>query len=252
MALDAMLNTGYDKLLMVQMSQKAEHTYPRLMCGIMDMFASMFGKTNHVIKLDCRSLAYEYEPFNMDGFKIVLIDTNVKHSLNESEYNVRRQQCEEGVAMVKKHHPEVRSLRDVTLDMLNRYVLPYNELVYRRCSYVIEENERLLAACTHLENGDMQAFGKKMYESHDGLSKKYEVSCAELDFLVTQVENNPDVLGARMMGGGFGGCTINLVKDGAVQSLIKSVSKAYKDAMGGEAKAYVTKIEDGTAIIDNH
>lgn len=250
MALDTVLNTGFQKLTMVQMSQKAEHTYPRLMCGIMDMFASMFGKKNNVIKLDCRSLEYQYEPFNMDGFKIVLIDTNVKHSLNESEYNVRRQQCEEGVAMVKKHHPHVSSLRDITLDMLNQYVLPYNELVYRRCSYVIEENERLLQACKYLEDGDMQAFGKKMYESHYGLSKKYEVSCKELDFLVEQVENNPNVLGARMMGGGFGGCTINLVKDEAVEDLINNIKKAYKEAMDLEAKAYVTKIEDGTTIIN--
>jgi galactokinase len=178
-----------------------------------------------------------------------LIDTQVKHSLNESEYNVRRLQCEEGVSVVKKHHPEVRTLRDVTLEMLNQHVLPYNELVYRRCSYVIEENERLLTACQHLEEGDMQAFGKKMYESHEGLSKKYEVSCKELDFLVAQVRNNADVLGSRMMGGGFGGCTINLVKDGAVESLISSVTKAYNAALGLEAKAYVTKIEDGTAII---
>jgi galactokinase len=250
MALNTVQETGYEKLVMVQMSQKAEHTYPRLMCGIMDMFASMFGKKNHVIKLDCRSLEYEYEPFNMDGFKIVLIDTNVKHSLNESEYNVRRQQCEEGVAMVKKHHPDVHTLRDVTMDMLNQYVLPHNELVYRRCSYVIEENERLLTACKHLENGDMEAFGKMMYQSHEGLSKKYEVSCKELDFLVDQVRDNPDVLGARMMGGGFGGCTINLVKDDAVEGLINSVVKAYKEAIGLEAKAYVTKIEDGTTIIN--
>jgi galactokinase len=162
---------------------------------------------------------------------------------------VRRAQCEEGVALVKQYYPHVLSLRDVTMDMLNKYVLPVNELVYRRCSYVLEENARLLAACEYLEEGDMQAFGKKMYESHEGLSKKYEVSCKELDFLVEQVKNNPDVLGARMMGGGFGGCTINLVKEGAVESLIAEITKAYKAATGLDTKAYITKIEDGTTIL---
>ena len=249
MALDAMLKTNIDKLSLVKMSQEAEHTYPGVMCGIMDMFASMFGKKSNVIKLDCRSLEYEYEPFEMDGFKIVLIDTRVKHSLNETGYNNRREQCEEGVAMIQKHHAGVTTLRDVTAEMLTQYVLPFNELIYKRCSYVLEENERLLIACQHLEKGDMQAFGKKMYESHDGLSKKYEVSCKELDFLVAQVRNNADVLGARMMGGGFGGCTINLVKEEAVDRLIDEVTTAYQAAIHLDAKAYVTQIENGTNIL---
>ena len=249
MALNAIEDIDLDKLSMVKISQKAEHTYPRLMCGIMDMFASMFGKKNNVIKLDCRSLAYEYEPFDMDGFRILLLDSNVKHSLNTTEYNVRRMQCEEGVALVKEHHPEVKTLRDVTPDMLNKYVLPVNELVFRRCSYVLEENSRLLTACQFLENGDLKAFGKKMFASHDGLSKKYEVSCPELDFLVNQVRGNEAVLGARMMGGGFGGCTINLVKEDAVQQLIEEISQAYQSSTGLEVKAYITNIEEGTTII---
>ncbi len=248
MALNEIESTDIDKMMMVKISQKAEHTYPRLMCGIMDMFASMFGKKNNVIKLDCRSLEYEYEPFDMDGFVILLLDSNVKHSLNTTEYNVRRQQCEEGVAMVKQHHP-VKTLRDVTKEMLDKYVLPYNELVYRRCSYVLEENERLITACRYLEEGDMQAFGKKMFESHNGLSKKYEVSCPELDFLVDQVRGNKDVLGARMMGGGFGGCTINLVKEEAVDTLIAGITKAYKSSVGLDVKPYITHIEEGTKII---
>jgi galactokinase len=252
MALDTMLETGYDKLTMVEMSQQAEHTFPRLMCGIMDMFASMFGKKDHVIRLDCRSLEYAYAPLDMTDFKIVLFDSNVEHSLGSSEYNVRRAQCEQGVALVKAHHPQVRSLRDVTIQMLNEYVKPVDELVYRRCSYVLEENDRLLAACEYLERGDMHAFGQQMYQSHEGLSNKYEVSCKELDFLVAQVKDNPDVLGARMMGGGFGGCTINLVKSEAVERLIEEVTTAYKQAMGLDTKAYITKIEDGTALISEH
>ncbi len=252
MALNEMLQAGIDKLTLVKMSQQAEHTYPGVMCGIMDMFASMFGKENHVIKLDCRSLGYEYVPFEMDGFKIVLIDTKVKHSLNETGYNNRRKQCEEGVAMVKKYHPEVNTLRDVTMDMLTRYVLPHDALIYKRCSYVLEENGRLLTACQYLEDSNMEAFGKKMFESHYGLSKKYEVSCKELDFLVSQVENNPAVLGARMMGGGFGGCTINLVQEDAVDAMIEEVTMAYKNALHLDAKAYITNIEMGTTIISNY
>lgn len=246
MALDAMLQTNLDKLSMVKMAQQAEHSYAGVQVGIMDMFASMFGKKSNVIRLDCRSLDYTYEPFNMDGFKIVLLDTNVKHSLASTAYNERRKQCEAGVAMVKKYHPEVASLRDVTMEMLNQYVLPQDALVHQRCSYVVEENERLLTACEHLENGDMPAFGKMMFQSHEGLSKKYEVSCAELDFLVEEVKDNPNVLGARMMGGGFGGCTINLVKQEAVTALIEEVSAAYKSSMNLTLTPYITNIENGT------
>ena len=249
MALNETLKTNVDKLSLVKISQEAEHTYPGVMCGIMDMFASMFGKKNNVIKLDCRSLEYKYEPLHMEGYKIVLIDTQVKHSLNETGYNTRREECEEGVAMIQKHHAEVTSLRDVTIEMLKQYVQPYNELIYKRCSYVLEENERLLIACDYLENGNLQAFGKKMYESHEGLSKKYEVSCKELDFLVAQVQNNPAVLGARMMGGGFGGCTINLVKEEAVNTLVEQVTEAYKKDLHLEAKAYITNIENGTSLL---
>ncbi len=249
MALNESLKANIDKLSLVKISQEAEHTYPGVMCGIMDMFASMFGKKNHVIKLDCRSLEYQYEPLEMEGFKILLIDTQVKHSLNETGYNNRREQCEEGVAMVQKHHPEVKSLRDVTAEMLKQYVQPYNELIYKRCSYVLEENERLLVACDYLEKGNLQAFGKKMFESHEGLSKKYEVSCKELDFLVNQVKGNKDVLGARMMGGGFGGCTINLVKEEAISTLVEQVTDAYQKELHLEAKAYITNIEGGTSII---
>lgn len=249
MALNEFFNAKLDKLTLVQMSQKAEHEFAGVQCGIMDQFASMFGKLNHVIRLDCRSMEYAYEPFNMDGFKVVLFDSNVKHSLGSSEYNVRRSQCEAGVAMVREFYPEVISLRDVSMQMLDDYVLPNDKLVYQRCKYVVEERDRLLHACEDLENGDMEAFGKKMFETHHGLSKLYEVSCPELDFLVTQVQDNPAVLGARMMGAGFGGCTINLVKEEAVDELIAKVGKAYHEAIGYDCKAYIAKIENGTGLL---
>jgi galactokinase len=215
----------------------------------MDQFASMFGKQHHVIRLDCRSLEYEYEPLEMEGYKIVLLDTNVKHSLASTEYNVRRRQCETGVAMIQQHHHEVKSLRDVTMEMLDKYVLPQDAMVYQRCKYVVEENNRLLQACKDLEANDLVAFGKKMFETHHGLSKLYEVSCPELDFLVSQVEDNPAVVGARMMGGGFGGCTINIVKEEAIDDLIRQITTVYNAATQKELKAYIVNIEDGSSVI---
>lgn len=249
LALNQMFAADFDKLTLVKMAQKAEHDFAGVQCGIMDQFASMFGKHNHVIRLDCRSLEYVYEPLNMDGITIVLLDTNIKHSLASSEYNVRRTQCESGVAMVQQHVSGIKSLRDVTIEMLNSYVLPHNPIVYNRCKYVVEENNRLLQACDDLEQGDLTAFGSRMFETHCGLSTLYEVSCAELDFLVAHVRDNPEVLGARMMGGGFGGCTINLVKEDAVNELIEQTAKAYLLHTGHELKAYIAKIEDGSNVI---
>ncbi len=183
-ALNEISAAGFDKMQLAKMSQKAENEFVGVKCGIMDQFASMFGIQNQVIRLDCRSLEYEYVPLSMDGFKIILFDTNVKHSLASSEYNVRRKQCETGVAMIEKHHHEIKNLRDVSFEMLDKYVLPYDELIYKRCKYVLEENGRVLGACENLKAGDMKSFGEKMFASHDGLSRQYEVSCMELDFLV--------------------------------------------------------------------
>jgi galactokinase len=250
LALNEITGAGFDKLRLVKMSQKAEHEFAGVQCGIMDQFASMFGKKDHVIRLDCRSLEYAYEPLDMKGYQLVLMDTNVKHSLGSTEYNVRRKQCETGVAMIQPHHPEVKSLRDVTMEMLDKYVLPQDGMVYQRCKYVVEENNRLLEGCKDLEANDLVAFGKKMFETHHGLSKLYEVSCPELDFLVTLVKDNPDVLGARMMGGGFGGCTINIVKEEAIGKLIEDTTAVYKTAMGKELKAYIVNIEDGSSVIE--
>jgi galactokinase len=249
LALNEITSAGIDKLTLVKMAQKAEHEYAGVQCGIMDQFASMMGKKHHVIRLDCRSLEYEYKFFSMNGFKVVLFDSNVKHSLASSEYNVRRKQCEAGVAMIQQHNKEVKSLRDATIDQLDKYVLPNDITIYQRCKYVVEENNRLLQACQDLEANDMAAFGKKVFETHNGLSKLYEVSCPELDFLVAHVKDNPDVLGARMMGGGFGGCTINIVQDEAVDKLIQETTVAYKKATSKELKAYVVNIEDGTSVI---
>ena len=248
-ALNELFSLGLEKLEMVKIAQKAEHAFAGVMVGIMDMFASMFGKKDHVIKLDCRSLEYEYKPLKLEGYKVVLFNTNVEHSLASSEYNTRRKQCEQGVAWVKEHHPEVTALRDADMNMLNEYVLPKDEIIYKRCKYVVEEIDRLLRGSDDLERGDIKALGQKMFRTHEGLSKEYEVSCKELDFLVEAVKDNEAVIGARMMGGGFGGCTINIIKEEAIKDLKEKLSKEYTKAMGLELTTYIAQIENGTERI---
>ena len=247
-ALNELFKTGFDKITLVKMAQLAEHEYAGVRCGIMDQFASMFGEENKVIRLDCQSLAYEYFPLEMTGLSIVLLDTNVKHSLASSEYNVRRQQCETGVTLIQNNYPEVKSLRDADMKMVNECISPDN-IIYARCKYVVEEKQRLLDACAALEKNDTKTFGEKMFATHDGLSKEYEVSCKELDFLVDEVRNNENVLGARMMGGGFGGCTINLVKESAVDDLINTITPVYKEKMGLDLKTYIVSLKKGTSVI---
>lgn len=248
-ALNELFDLDIEKKELTQIAQKAEHTFAGVRVGIMDMFASVFGKKDHVIKLDCRSLEYEYVPLKLEGYKLLLLNTNVKHSLASSEYNTRRQQCEEGVALVKEHHPDVQSLRDVTHEMLDRYIKPADDVIYRRCKYVVEENIRLLAGCEDLKGGNIKALGEKMFATHEGLSKEYEVSCKELDYLVDYVKGNGDILGARMMGGGFGGCTINIIKEEAIDGLVQKISADYQQAMNLELTHYIAVIEDGTTLI---
>jgi galactokinase len=207
----------------------------------------LFGKKDHVIKLDCRSLDYEYVPLKLEGYKILLLNTNVKHSLGSTEYNTRRAQCEQGVAWIKEHQHEVDSLRDATMDMLHKYVEPKDPLIYLRCKYVVEEKERLLTGCEDLKKGDLKSLGKKMFQTHDGLSKEYEVSCEELDYLFELAQQYPGVIGARMMGGGFGGCTINLVKHSAIDGLISSLHKAYREKFGTDMGHYIVKLVNGTS-----
>jgi galactokinase len=247
-ALNELFHLGLDKFALVRFSQRAENIFVGVQCGIMDQFASMFGRRGQVIRLDCQSLDYAYFPFNFDGIRIVLLDTGVKHSLASTEYNTRRLQCEAGVRLISAHHPGVTSLREVAPDMLDRYVAPVDELVYRRCRFIVGENARLLAATQDLLDGDLAAFGRKMFETHEGLSHEYEVSCDELDFLVDRVRDDPGVIGARMMGGGFGGCTINLVKEAAIDTLVQRIAPIYRNAMKKELKVYVAQIEDGTSI----
>jgi len=248
-ALNELLNARFSRKELALMAQAAEHTYAGVKCGIMDQFASLFGKKDHVIRLDCRSLEYEYFPLELGEYVIVLFDTMVKHSLASSEYNIRRSQCEEGVMLIGQNYSSVHSLRDATIEMVNECIGEF-ETAHRRCKYVVEEIDRLQKGCKDLERGDLKAFGQKMYATHEGLSKDYEVSCKELDYLVEYVKQYHMVIGARMMGGGFGGCTINIIKKDLVEELVNDLTVAYLKNMGKELKHYMVNIEDGTSIIN--
>lgn len=249
-ALNELLHSKLDRLTMVQMAQKAEHEYAGVMCGIMDQFASMMGKKDHVIKLDCRSLDFEYVPFRLEGIKVLLLNTNVKHSLASSAYNTRRMECKQAVEWVKEQKPSVTALRDVTEAMLDKYVQPKDSLIDKRSRFVVQEINRLLTGCTDLQQGDIASLGKKMFATHKGLSEQYAVSCKELDWLVEAVRNNDAVIGARMMGGGFGGCTINLVKEEAIDSLVEKIKIDYEREMDLPLTFYIASIEEGTQLIN--
>ncbi len=246
--LNELFGLGIERIELAKITQLAEHEFAGVKCGIMDQFASLFGKKDNVIRLDCRSLAYEYFPLNLEGYKIVLLDSQVKHSLASTEYNVRRSQCESGVAAIKNKYPNVESLRDVSLSMIEECI-GQDTIIYNRCRYVVDENIRLQEGCTDLLNGNLKAFGEKMFATHKGLSEQYEVSCKELDLLVEAVRDMPEVIGARMMGGGFGGCTINIVETGAVDKVINSVTENYQRDAEKNLKAYVVQIEEGTSVI---
>lgn len=248
-AFNELFGLQFTRIQMAFMAQKAEHDFAGVHCGLMDMFASLFGKKDHVIKLDCRSLEYEYVPLDIKGYKILLLNTNVKHQLSSSEYNTRRIQCEQGITWIQQQEPTVNSLRDATIEMLEKYVLPKDILIYSRCKYVVEENIRLISACADLENGNIEALGKKMFATHEGLKSLYEVSCPELDFLVDQVKGHPAVIGARMMGGGFGGCTINIVKEGAIESLVTMLEPLYEKHTQKQLSHYIASIEAGTSML---
>ncbi len=238
-----------DPLSLVQLAQQAEHEFPQMRCGIMDMFASTFGKDGNVILLDCRSLEYHYFPLRLGEYTLLLCDSQVQHSLAETEYNVRREQCETAVAKLKKYDPEIISLRDVSSDMLEKYKSELNPVNYNRCKYVIEENARVIAACEALQKNNLLAFGKLMYTTHVGLRFLYEVSVPELDTLVDLTHNNFDVLGSRMMGGGFGGCTLNLVKSSGVEKFKLDMRKGFQEAYGLELPIYQVNISDGVDLV---
>ncbi len=246
-ALNDLFQLGLDRLALVKLAQKAENEFVGVQCGIMDQFVNIFGEPKKVLRLDCRSLEYRLYPFERNDIRIVLCDTQVRRALASSEYNVRRRQCETGVAALRRHDPHIKSLRDVELAFLSQHRDDLDPVVYKRCDYVVRENIRVGQACDDLERNDFQSFGQRMYQSHKGLRDDYGVSSPELDVLVELATEIDGVLGARMMGAGFGGCTINLVEQAHVDRFVERMQQGYRERLGRDIKVYVTNIESGTA-----
>lgn len=236
-------------LEMAKIAQEAENEFVGVQCGIMDQFASLNGREGQAIKLDCRSLEFEYVPFSQEEVRIVLCDTGVRRELASSEYNVRREQCEEGVGVLQQLDASIASLRDVELAFLLRHQHELDPTVFKRCKYVVEENTRVIQAGRDLAQHDLKAFGQRMYQSHAGLRVEYEVSCSELDALVDIARDTDGVYGARMMGGGFGGCTINLVGRAYVEAFTEHVRQEYAEKMGPEIDIYQTNVSRGTHVM---
>ena len=248
-ALNDIFALNLDLLTLVKLAQKAENEFVGVRCGIMDMFINLFGKEHKVVRLDCRTLEYEYVPFERNDIKIVLCDTQVKRELASSEYNVRRQQCEMGVRLLQRYDRNILSLRDATTGLLEEHKHEFDPVVFRRCDYVVRENARVLAACDDLRSDDVASFGRRMLESHAGLRDDYNVSSPELDALVEGAMNISGVLGARMMGAGFGGCTINLVMEEQVSEFAEAVRCHYRARIGRDIKIYIASIRSGTTKV---
>jgi len=244
--LNELFELGLTKKEMIFISQKAEHNYVVVNCGIMDQYASMFGIKDHALLLDCRTI--EATPFeiNFDEHQLVLINTNVKHSLSDSAYNDRRSACENIAALLG-----IKALRDATEEKLETIIDRVTPENYQKALYVIQEIERTQKAAIAMQNNDLEKLGALMYGSHNGLQHQYKVSCDELDFLVDQAKKNKHVLGARMMGGGFGGCTINLIEKTAVEDFIASTSKAYKNKFNKDCSVYFVELSEGTHLINS-
>jgi galactokinase len=245
-ALNELFNFGLDRIKLSVIAQKAEHSYPGVKCGIMDMFASLNGKKDNVLLLDCNTLDYQYLPLQLDKYKIVLINTKVSHSLASGEYNKRRQKCEEGFAILKQQNENYKTFRNIPSKDVEAYKHLLDEETYKRCLFVTQEIERTKQAATLLQENNVQEFGRLMFECHEGLSKLYDVSCPESDFLVDEAKKHASIIGARQMGGGFGGCTINLVEKEKAAGTIKEMTAAYKAKFGIDAGVYEMATSDGT------
>ena len=243
-ALNDLFNgNSIDKFELAKIGQSTEHNYCGVNCGIMDQFASVFGKKGHLMRLDCRSLEHEYFPFNPEGFQLVLVDSRVKHELKDSPYNKRRESCERVAKRLG-----IETLRDASMEDLEGIKSDITAEDFFRAKFVIEEKERVLAVCDALVASDYETVGKKMYETHAGLSKDYEVSCVELDFL-NDVAKEMGVTGSRIMGGGFGGCTINLLPNDLHDKFVAEVTARFNEKYGHEPMIYDVVISDGARLV---
>ena len=243
-AINHIFGLGLDRMELARIGQASEHNYCGVNCGIMDQFASLFGRAGQLIRLDCRSMEYKYYPFNPEGYRLVLLDSVVKHELASSAYNKRRASCERVAAAIRKNHPEVEFLRDARIEWLEEVRAEITEEDFMRAEYVIGEVQRVLDVCDALERGDYETVGQKMYETHYGMSRLYEVSCEELDFL-NDVAKKCGVTGSRVMGGGFGGCTINLVRNELYDRFIAEATESFTAKFGHAPKVYDVVISDG-------
>jgi len=244
-ALNELFNEGkFEKFELARIGQSTEHNYCGVKCGIMDQFASIFGKEGSLIRLNCKTLEYKYFPFKPEGYRLVLIDSCVKHELASSAYNKRRASCENAAAAIRKNHPDVEFLSDAKRVWLDEVRAEIPEEDFLRAEYVIGEVQRVLDVCDALERGDYETVGEMMYQTHFGLSRLYEVSCEELDFL-NKLARKMDVTGSRVMGGGFGGCTINLVKDELYLEFVEAAMTQFTEKFGHAPKIYNVVISDG-------
>lgn len=248
-ALNELYQLGLSRPEIARLAQRAENNFVGMKCGIMDMFASLMGQEGCAIKLDCFSLQHEFIPLHVDDTAILLCDTGVKHQLVDSAYNTRRQECEEGVRHLQQIYPNVHSLRDVDMEMLNSRKNNLREVVFRRCKFVLEENMRVESACIALKEKGLSAIGSLLYASHEGLKNEYQVSCPELDFLVDHTPDSLAFFGARMVGGGFGGCTINLLKKDAVEGFRTYIARKYREKWARELRMWEVKITDGVGMM---
>lgn len=242
---DLFNDNSIDKFELAKIGQSTEHNYCGVNCGIMDQFASVMGQKGKLMRLDCRSMEFEYYPFTPEGYELVLLDSVVKHELADSPYNKRRASCERVAKRLG-----LETLRDATMPMLKSIRTDITAEDYFRAKFVIEEKDRVLAVCDALVAGDYETVGKKMYETHRGLSDDYEVSCEELDFL-NDIARECGVTGSRIMGGGFGGCTINLVKEDLLDNFISTAKTRFKEKYGHEPKVYPVVISDGAHKVES-
>jgi galactokinase len=250
-ALSELFNLELARLALAKIGQYSEHHFAGVKCGIMDQYASLFGVKDAALVLDCRELTHEVLPVHFDEYKLLLIDTKVKHALASTAYNERRETCEEGVRIIQKYQPEIKSLRDVNTLQLYEHQEELGDDIFIKCLFIVEEIARVQASAHLLRSNDLVGFGQKMYETHWGLSQAYEVSCEELDFLVSLVEEDRSiVIGSRMMGGGFGGCTINLVKKEKIDYIKGYVHEKYFTTFDTEPDFYLMNLSQGVHQIN--
>lgn len=250
--LSELFQLNISRLDMALLAQKAEHAYPGTKCGIMDMFASLHGKKDHCILLDCTSLEFNYFPIVLDKYDWVLINSKVKHSLNDGAYNKRREVASDALSLFQSVNQKITSYRNILPLVVEQFKYALNEEEFKRSLYITQEIERVQAAGKYLQEGNLIEFGKLMYQTHNGLSNLYEVSCPELDYLVTQARFHNAVIGARLMGGGFGGCTINLVEKESRETVITDITTSYQNTFGITPEVYVVESSDGVHELLNN